>query len=148
MIDWLPQLHVTISEGSQSTKKTYFRVASGECEYRKKRSRIQLILLKRHRSDGFFIKENQTGAEYLLSRAEFHFLSLISLCEEGRGKKKKKNNVGEKGQKNCTESKDKASKELSKLLTDQICHRHVISKWSLNVQSIKKYPSPWPLERA
>lgn len=55
-----------------------------------------------------------------------------------------------KGRKNCPESKDKASKELSKLLRDQICHdhRHVISKWSLNVQSIKKYPSPWPLERA
>lgn len=59
-------------------------------------------------------------------------------------------NVGEKGQKNCPESKDKASKELDKLLRDQICHdhRHVISKWSLSVQSIKKYPCLWPRHRA
>lgn len=47
-----------------------------------------------------------------------------------------------KGGENCPKSQDVASKELSKLLTDQLYQGHVISKWSLNVQSSKKYLSP------
>lgn len=51
------------------------------------------------------------------------FIRQVRVCE--RGKMCGREN---KGGKNCPKSQDVASKELSKLLTDQLYQGHVISK--------------------
>lgn len=139
-IQWFTDYHSSMlrylrDQVLQKVLKPCFRVASGKCEYRtwkryQKRSRIQLILLKRHRRDGFFLKENQSGAKYLLSRAEFHFLSLISLCEEGRGKKQgeKKLTWERKGRKTAQRAKTRHPKNSLSCL--QI--RSATGMWSQN----------------
>lgn len=149
---WLTeQFHVTLN---QSADNSWFSLDSDKSKHQIwhhiRKQTLERRLLK-------FLVRNQTRPWYLRSTSVLLF-SVSSAKVRGRervgpreqGKVGRDPNVGEKGQKNCPESKDKASKELGKLLKDQICHdhRHVISKWSLSVQSIKKYPSPWPLQRA